>query len=146
MRFRSFRRLYADDFFVAAAWAMLLATTTTWQTVCPLLYEQYAVLASTEPFTLAFPRREQKFLRATGPLMILFNSCLWSIKMSFLVFFWRLGSKLAHRRRWWAVFIITALSWLACIADTEFRCSFGSLEFIVGEFASAPLSLIANTD
>ena len=66
---------------------MLLGTAVLWQVEAPTLYEQYAVESGLEPFTPGFIDRDTAFLRTIVPFTILFYSCLWTVKLSFLFFF-----------------------------------------------------------
>lgn len=139
MRIRSFRKLFWDDLLVIAAWGMLLGTAVLWQVEAPTLYEQYAVESGKEPFSLGFIERDTAFLRTIAPFTILFYSCLWTVKLSFLIFFRRLGSKIkGHQIWWWCILVITFLTWVACIADIDYQCSLGSFEHIICEFTSVP--------
>ena len=131
VKIKSFRRLYSDDWLVLAAWVMLLAFAILWQIEAPTLYQQYAVQSGTEPFTPSFISKDTKLLRLIVLFITLFYSCLWTVKLSLLLFFRRLGSKvIGHQVWWWSILVITVLSWAACIADINWRCSLGSYYWI----------------
>ena len=133
-RLKTFKRLFLDDWLVIAAWMVMLATSILWQLFAPAMFEGYAVESGTEPFSMEFLRRDEKFLRSTGPLIILYYLCLWAVKFSLLAFFKRLASRLRSHRVWcWCVVAITTLAGAACFADPDYRCSFSSFDYIIRE-------------
>lgn len=70
-------------------------------------------------------------------MTILFYSCLWLVKFSFLAFFSKLGSKIqSHRIWWWVVLIVTIGVWIASVADLDYKCSLSALPWILGKLAS----------
>ena len=117
---------------------MMLGTAILWQIEAPTLYEQYAVEAGKSPPTQGFIERDTAFWRCFVPFNILFYSCLWSIKLSFLLFFRRLGSRVeGHKIWWWCILVITVLTWVACVADIRYKCSLASFEIIESGFIPA---------
>ena len=118
---------------------MLLAFAILWQVEAPTLYEQYAVQSGTAPFTSGFIDKDTQLLRSIVPFTILFYSCLWAVKISLLLFFRRLGSKVTgHRVWWWSILVVTILAWAACIADINWKCSLGSYYWIYVTCESVP--------
>lgn len=99
------------------------------------MYEYYAVMAGKRPFDAAFVDEHTAFLRAILPLTILFYSTLWLVKLSFLMFFRRLGSKVKGLKIWWwFILVVTVLTWAACIADIDYQCLVNSyMSFIICE-------------
>lgn len=123
VRLNAFRRLYSDDFLVITAWASLLGTSIIWQIRVPLLYEYYAVMAGNRPYEASYIDKQTIFLRTMVPLSILFYSSLWLVKVSFLMFFSRLGWKVKGPKIWWrCILIVTVLTWVACIATIDYQC------------------------
>ncbi len=115
---------------------MKLATTILWQINAPVLYEHFAIIAGKKPFDLRFLNRATAILRTGVLLNILFYSALWLVKLSFLMFFRRLGSKVKGQKIWWwCILVFTVLAWVACIADFQYKCSLNSFAFIVCEFS-----------
>ncbi|GKZ57625.1 hypothetical protein CBS63078_6367 [Aspergillus niger] len=130
VRYGSFKRLYLDDFFVLLAWAIMLTTAIIWQIEGQVLYEMYAISEGKQPYTPDILPKFGKFMRFVAPLTILFYSGLWCVKFSFLAFFYRLGSKVKSHRIWWYVVLFcTVAVWMASVADIDYRCSFGGLEY-----------------
>ena len=73
-------------------------------------------------------------MRCLAPLEILFYSALWCIKFSFLALFYRLSSKIKKFRIWWfIVCFFTAGVYIASVGDIEYKCSFGGIQYIMGE-------------
>lgn len=130
--------LYSDDYLVIAAWSMLFATATLWQMKAPTMYMEYAMMSGREPSTPENLEKYLSFLPAITAFTILFYSCLWTIKLSFLLFFRRLGSRAKGRAWWWCILVITVLTWVVCVADFHYKCSLGSVETLTSE--SAPIS------
>ncbi|KAJ5799448.1 uncharacterized protein N7518_001516 [Penicillium psychrosexuale] len=130
----SFRRLFLDDFLVVLAWVIILTAAVIWQVEGKVLYELYAVSAGTEAFNLEFLPRYNKFMRFNAPFEILFYSALWCVKFSFMALFYRISAKVKLLRIWWFVVLFcTASVYIASVADIEYKCSFGGLEYIITE-------------
>lgn len=135
VKFRSFHKLYADDYLAAFAWVTLLGSAILWQIQAPTLYEQYAVSSGEAIPTPGFLERDAVFLRCLAPFLILFYTCIWTVKLSFLMFFRALGTNVGGQKYWWwCVLIITVLSGAACIGDNHFQCLINSIEYIYGKF------------
>ena len=112
---------------------MLLATSITWQIEAPILYEEYDIQAQRKFPGPDFLVKYEKFLHSVAPLNILFYTTLWSVKLSFLMFFRRLGSKVNGHKVWWYVVLaITIAALIASVGDIDYRCSFNSIEWIIG--------------
>lgn len=126
--------VYADDFLVLAAWVMLLASSVIWQTQLTPLYNQFKLSAGQIQPTAAILAAEQTFLHANLAALILFLSCLWSVKVSILLFFHRLGYKVRGQKIWWCfVAGFTILTWAICISVLQYSCLLGSVDYILGE-------------
>lgn len=131
---KSFCRLFIDDFLVLFAWIIILSAAILWQVEGEVLYESYAISAGLIPITPFFLQRFNTFMRCLAPLEILFYSALWSVKFSFMAFFYRLSSKVKHLRNWWYIVLFATVSvYIASIGDIEYKCSFGGIDFIISE-------------
>ncbi|KAK5993821.1 hypothetical protein PT974_07258 [Cladobotryum mycophilum] len=124
VRIRSFKKLYSDDYLVIAAWLMLLATSVIWQIKVPILYQLFEINRGGAPLTTKFTDSYATFMPHIVTWSVLFYSCLWSVKFSFLLFFRRLGSKITHQYNiwWWIICVLTFAGWVACIADIDYKC------------------------
>ncbi|KAJ5827337.1 hypothetical protein N7447_004100 [Penicillium robsamsonii] len=128
----SFRRLFLDDFLVVFAWAIMLTAAVIWQVEGKVLYDLYAISAGEKPFTLEFLPRYNTFMRFNAPFEILFYSALWCVKFSFMTLFYRISAKVKSLRIWWFVVLFcTAGVYIASVADIEYKCSLGGLEYII---------------
>lgn len=132
VRLRYFRILYADDFFVLTAWIMLLANSITWQTQQAALYDSFKLSEGQLQPTADILAAEQSLLRANLAVLILFLFCLWSVKISLLVFFRRLGHQVRGQKIWWW-FVVgsTILTWAICISVLPYWCLLGSADYIL---------------
>ncbi|CAI7587896.1 unnamed protein product [Penicillium glandicola] len=128
----SFRQLFLDDFLVIVAWIIILTAAIIWQVEGKVLYELYAISAGKKPFTVEFLPKYNKFMRFNAPFEILFYSALWCVKFSFMALFYRISAKIRSLRIWWFVVLFcTASVYIASVADIEYKCSFGGLEYII---------------
>lgn len=63
------------------------------------------------------------FLWGFVAVINLFYSNLWTIKLSFLIFFRKLGQNvIGQKALWWGVSAFTAASYLVCIGNLEYNC------------------------
>lgn len=130
----SFRRVFLDGYLVVFAWFIMLTAAVIWQVEGKVLYELYAISAGTKPFNLELLPRYDTFMRFNAPLQILFYSALWCVKFSFMALFYRISAKVKPLRIWWFVVLFcTASVYIASVADIEYKCSFGGLEYIICE-------------
>lgn len=132
-RIRSFRKLFADDFLVIAAWLMLLAFAILWQVKSHVMYWQYGVQEGTITPSVAYVDALAGFIPHIVTWNILYYCCVWTIKFSFLLFFRRLGKDLVSPTYWWIVTVITAITLIACIADISWKCTLSSINYIYSE-------------
>lgn len=125
-----------DDYLVLAAWLMLLVSAIIWQLKAHVLYLQYDVTSGKAKFDMDFIETYGTLLPQITTFSILFYTCLWSIKFSFLFFFRKLGmgtNVRAHTIWWWVVCGLTLVGWVACIADFDYKCSVSSTTYILGK-------------
>ncbi|CAP93371.1 Pc16g07010 [Penicillium rubens Wisconsin 54-1255] len=128
----SFRQVFLDGYLVVFAWVIMLTAAVIWQVEGKVLYELYAISAGTKPFNLEFLPRYDIFMRFNAPLQILFYSALWCVKFSFMALFYRISAKVKSLRIWWYVVLFcTGSVYIASVADIEYKCSFGGLEYII---------------
>ncbi|KAI4225319.1 MAG: hypothetical protein L6R36_003984 [Xanthoria steineri] len=131
VKIRSYKKVYSDDYLVVAAWILLLGSAVLWQFISPNLYDLFAVTSGEKPLTPDFISENADFLRSITPFSLLFYSCLWTVKLSFLLFFRRLGLNVKGQKIWWwCVLTITVLTWIATVADHDYKCSLRPLTWI----------------
>lgn len=135
VRVRTFKKLQADDYLTVAAWCMFLASSIVWQLKAYILYWLYDVVYGRTQFSTEFLHDYSTFMPQIVTWNVLFYSCLWSIKFSFLVFFRRLQSRVERAQRiwWWVVFAITVATWVVCIADIDYNCSLRNVIYILSK-------------
>lgn len=113
---------------------MLLTFTIAWQVEAYFLYWMYDVSNGKALPSEAFFEQYTTFLPFVVVWNYLFYSSLWAVKLSFLIFFRRLGSKTkSHRIWWWVVLLLTIGAWVGCIADIDYPCTLGDLSYILSE-------------
>lgn len=130
---RTFRKLHIDDFLVILAWSMLFGSATFWQVEAPEMYYRYEVLSGQRPRGPEFLEKILSFTITLVPFNVLFFSCLWTTKISFLFFFRRLQVNVkGHKIWWWCVLLVVMATWVGCIALIYYKCSLGHPQFILG--------------
>lgn len=113
---------------------MKLVGTILWQIKVLVLYKLFAVGAGKNPLDVGFAHRDATLLRIAVLFSILFYSALWLVKLSFLMFFRRLGSKVKGQKIWWwCILAFTVLSWVLCITDIQYKCALNLYAFIICE-------------
>jgi lysylphosphatidylglycerol synthetase-like protein (DUF2156 family) len=107
---------------------MLFSSTILLQTQTPALYEQYAVVVGEVPWDIGFVKRHRTFLRSIAPFGLLFYTCLWTVKLSLLLFFRRVVGlqARAHKTWWYCILVVTCLTWMGCIVANDWGCSSNS--------------------
>lgn len=132
IRVKAFRRLYSDDAFVILAWVCSMAACILWQVLVTGLYQQYKLSAGKLEMTPEVLKTERDLLHGTVAYLLLFFTCLYGVKASFLFFFRRLDEKYEGRRQiwWWFVALITLASYLTSCGTIQWKCLLGSFEFI----------------
>lgn len=127
IRLRTFGQLWFDDLFVVIGWLFIFASTIIWH------FAEHAMFLSTEVSAgllspLDYPDyipATEHYLRSSVAVIILFYSSLAAIKVSFLLFFRRLLNGVHVKGlviQWWVVLAITIITWIASIADIEYKC------------------------
>ena len=121
VRLRVFHRLFLDDVLVLVAWLMFLANVILLQIMLPTLYLIYDLPED-------FPAKLDFFLHAYMAASFAFWCSLWSIKASFLVFFRKLGHKVARQNiLWWSALSITVIGFVVNFAIWYYKCSVGNI-------------------
>lgn len=96
------------------------------------MYELMNVSAGLELPGPSFFADGERYSRASLAILILFYSTLWSIKLSFLIFFKRLGKNVLRQKLiWWPVFGFTVASYVVAIGVLQFRCLVNSIFYLI---------------
>lgn len=129
VRITCLKGLFLDDFFVALAMSILIASAILYHIVTPTMFLMHRVGTGEAPGT-DFERRVSAYLKIQFALTSLFWTCLWSVKFAFMAFFWRLGKGLkAQRIMWNIVLVFCILAFIGCMVSYPISCS----KFFVGK-------------
>ncbi|KAH8769108.1 hypothetical protein F5883DRAFT_352254, partial [Diaporthe sp. PMI_573] len=140
-RLRIQRRLFWDDAFVIFAFILALITAALWQWQAPAMYWILGVLAGTEqPTSLADVFKKQKlWLKVSLVVQLFFYTSLTAVKLSFLIFFRRLGDRVPKFNWfWWPVVLFVLAIWFTSIGNTQYQCELGSIEVLNGYCTTEP--------
>ncbi|PYI23593.1 hypothetical protein BO86DRAFT_440362 [Aspergillus japonicus CBS 114.51] len=131
-RLAAFRRLWLDDAFAIGAWLILLAQAITWQTQLNSMYYIFALEDGLAEPTVEVMARLSRLARAECAILILFYTCLWSIKASFLIFFRRIAGTDRSWIIWfWCVVGLVAGTYFVCLGDIEYNCLVNNEAYIL---------------
>ncbi|CAL8574177.1 hypothetical protein XPA_000145 [Xanthoria parietina] len=132
VRLKVFHKLFADDPLVLFSCILLLTNAITWQVLKEDLYLNIAVSSGQlYPPPADFPQRTERYLRASVAIILFFYTGLWAIKLSFLVFFKKLGENVRHQTLiWWGVLAVTCASYFVCLGMTYYKCLASSFKYI----------------
>ena len=144
VRLRVFGRLHADDALVLFACVVLLINSIIWEVGVDAMYENVELAAGQlHIIPPNFPHRTEQYLRRSVVVIVFFYTGLWSIKLSFLLFFRRLGQNVRNQAIiWWVVLAITIASYFACVGTIEYHCLVSSFNYISGKSSVIPIDLI----
>lgn len=128
-----FRKLFWDDIFVVLAMVITLASAIVWQTfMAHDMYELMGVSAGLEPPGPTFVIDSDNYSKASTAVQIFFYSTLWSVKISFLIFFRRLGKNVRRQKfLWWPIFSFTVATYIASVGMIQYRCLINSLLYLI---------------
>ena len=133
-RIKRFKRLYWDDFFAFMAAAINVTSIIIWQTlVVHDLYEVINGLRGFQRLKSEFAAHLRRYFDTSFAVFILFNSMLWAIKFSFLIFFKRLGKHVPRQKLlWWPILAFTVVSYVITVVILGANFCFGkSLLYVV---------------
>lgn len=129
LRFKHNGRFQLDDLFAAFAYLLLIALAVLYTVGHKDLFYVLRIAAgqlpppTTEAGLQDLIAKSEFVLKQSFASMICFWSCLWTVKASFLAFFYQLSDGLIwDRRLWYAVAIFVSLSYIAIIIDFPLTC------------------------
>lgn len=105
IRWICFRRLFLEDYLMVAAVVLLTAIEALSQTYSDDIYNLMGWVNQTytAPDLLVFATNTESMLESCGSAIILFIVGFYTIKVNFLLFFYRMGNRLLriYRIVWW---------------------------------------------
>lgn len=131
VRIKTFHRLFWDDFLLLVAWFMLLANATIWQYAKTGLYLLLNVQSGRQLPPADFGLKVGEYLHESVAILVLFYSSLWCVKLSFLVFFRRLGQKVQKQKIiWWSVLVVVVAGYFSVLGTIQWHCLIPRFEII----------------
>ncbi|KAH9905727.1 hypothetical protein F4778DRAFT_802192 [Xylariomycetidae sp. FL2044] len=118
------RRLYWDDVLIIFAWLLALLSAICWQLVVDYLYNFLHLTGGLLwPAPQTFIQDTEHFYIGQLVVLIFFYTSLYSVKLSFLLFFKRLGQGVhAQKYIWWPILALTLATYFVCIGDIQYKC------------------------
>ncbi|KAF2464461.1 uncharacterized protein BDR25DRAFT_346681 [Lindgomyces ingoldianus] len=137
-RIRSIKRLHGDDYLVIFAWGLSLLSATCWHFISPKMYEVQAIGSGDiwPPPDNVITRTKQYF---SGQLIVIafFHAILYFIKMSFMIFFKKLGKDIPTLTvYWYGVFAFTGAAFLVTLGTMDYQCMISAFEDILAKCLS----------
>jgi hypothetical protein len=131
VRIQFSRKLFADDYFCLLAIFILIGNTVLTQLMAPPMYKILDVSTGRAQPGASFMARSSFYLKAQFASTVLFWSCLWAVKGTFLAFFRRLTNQTKWPRiAWWVVVAITVLAYIGSVITYPVSCT----SFVLGKF------------
>ncbi|KAL8707945.1 MAG: hypothetical protein Q9220_007088 [cf. Caloplaca sp. 1 TL-2023] len=127
VRLTVFRRFFADDGMILLAWILIVISASIWQSMVDDLYLLYAItVGAIQPpaNTLdIFARYSKRTVAVT--MLNLFS--LWSVKVSLLTLFYKLGQNVrGHKIIWWTAAVASFIGLAASIGVQNYKCIMGT--------------------
>lgn len=145
-RWTATKRLYWDDFLVTFACIISLAISIVITIFHPVTIELMLIGANLKPFPPNVKIITMQFTRVFTAIPMLFYGGLWCVKLTFLLFFRRLGLRnVTSLRRWWRIVLgVTIVAFLICYTVLPYRCTFVSFAVVASkECQTHGLSFVA---
>lgn len=144
IKIKTFKRVAADDIVAIAAWILFLVNVILWTIMAPRLYENYHMLQGKGPIDEAGMARNWErygeFVHVIAPFKMMFYTSLWTVKISLLLFFRKLGHQIrSHEIWWWCVLVVTVSTWLVCIGDIDYTCTTKPWPYIFSKSSKRPV-------
>ncbi|KAG0645363.1 hypothetical protein D0Z07_9041, partial [Hyphodiscus hymeniophilus] len=133
IRFYKFQRLRGDDYFIYAAFIVLVvnAILQTFQT--PGVYYMAKAEAGRVPEDEVLVQKGARYLKLEFTIIGLFWTVLWLVKASFLAFFYHLFDGLpVYRKIWWGVMVFCFFAYSGCWIASINNCHPAADYFALG--------------
>lgn len=141
-RWRGQRRLFWDDACSIFAGSLVIITAILWQWAVRDVYYVLNVAAGLAPVQADFAERIFRGLMVSLIVQLFFYTSLFVVKLSFLLFFRRLGSKVRGQGlAWWPALALSVVCYLVSVGDVQYDCSVNAtLEHIL-ESCTSPAAI-----
>lgn len=118
-----------DDAFVLLALTTFFISAVIWQNTSKYMYQALYVSSGVQhDIPATFLTDSEKYLKGQIGIILMFMTGLWSIKISFLLFFRRLGENVSGQQiHWWCVAVYTAATYFIGVGTIEYHCLAPSL-------------------
>ncbi|KAI1175559.1 hypothetical protein F4777DRAFT_549724 [Nemania sp. FL0916] len=133
VRLVCFRRLLLDDYLMIVALLFLTGVAVTGQMFAGNIYTLMGIGRGEEVPGPNFLVETKRSILGFGVQLIFCYAGLWLIKLSFMVFFYRLGKDVTrYLVFWWIVLLFVLGSFAAEIGTVQFKCLFGPIDYVLG--------------
>ncbi|MCJ1311398.1 hypothetical protein MMC25_005069 [Agyrium rufum] len=135
VRITIFKKLFVDDGFLIFAWLMQVGNAIIWQVN---VNKMYLIIAVITRKTLIPPPDIMdelvKYLRGSFAAYVLGYAALWSIKLSVMLFFRRMGESIRTQQIiWWCILTVVMISFVICLVIPDNKCLIGPVSVLLGE-------------
>ncbi|KAI1768439.1 hypothetical protein GGR53DRAFT_462406 [Hypoxylon sp. FL1150] len=138
VRVACFRRLFIEDWFMFLSLCMFIANAALGTIIMQPLYDLVHLADGNFVPGPDFEENTMAALRGFAGSTILANLGVWTIKLSFLLFFYRFGHQLQRFLiLWWFVFVVVITSGITQVGITQFDCMLGDIDTILGTCRSS---------
>ncbi|CAJ2511541.1 Uu.00g071660.m01.CDS01 [Anthostomella pinea] len=136
IRLTCFRYLFVEDYLMLAGLAILVSLAAVLQHYLADIYLITHVQNQLVVPGPDFPIRLASGLRGDGIALVLNTIGIWTIKLSFLLFFKRLGHQIRpYMTFWWIAFALVVCCGVIHIGLIPFDCIFASTTHLTGQCA-----------
>lgn len=137
-RWRGPKRLYWDDACAVLAAVLVLITACLWQWALKDIYYFINLNAGLVALQADYPTRLLQGLKISLIVELFFYTSLFLAKMSFLVFFRRLGNNVRGQTYvWWPAFTLSVISYVISVGDVEYHCLVGETAVYIQTYCSS---------
>ncbi|KAM7193329.1 hypothetical protein V8F33_007872 [Rhypophila sp. PSN 637] len=134
IRYVCFGKLLAEDYLMVLAFGVLVAIATI---SLIFLGDIYWMLAVENGKVIPGPDvfdRIGKSLRASGLISVLNMIGIWTIKLNFMLFFYRLGHQIrVYRIFWWIAVVVVMSCGIVALGVVPYRCHFQDVMSAIAE-------------
>ena len=136
-RIHGFQRLWWDDAMVIFAWLMSLGNAVLWQYEKTSLYALKELGSDQVPPDADITSQVEQYIRLNIAFFVFFYTSLWSVKISFLILFRRLGQGVDRQMAiWWTVLGVVIAGYIFAIGSMDYRCYLSPLREFTGKHLS----------